>query len=164
MVSMANLKRCFEQLGFSDVKTYINSGNVVFNTEQGDAEVLATRIQTALDQVFEPGIRVLVKSYEALQRLASAIPADWANDSTAKCDVLFLWPEIDTPDLLSTLPIDPDLEDVRHIPGAVLWHIDRSQVATSRMARLTGSKIYRQMTVRNVNTVRRLLELADAID
>ena len=164
MVSMAALKGCFEQLGFADVKTYINSGNVIFHAEQGDSQSLATQIETALDQMFNQSIRVLIKAREELRELVTAIPADWINDGDTKCDVLFLWPAIDTPEVLRELPSSPVLEDVRYVPGAVLWHINRSSLGDSRMARIAGTKIYRQMTTRNPNTVRKLLALADEIN
>jgi uncharacterized protein (DUF1697 family) len=161
VVSMSGLKSCFEQLGFSHVRTYINSGNVIFNTEQTDSGILAQRIEAMLDQTFEPGIRVLIKTRDELKWLTEAIPADWANDSEARCDVMFLWPEIDRPRTLNDIASSPDIEDVRYYPGAIVWRIDRPYVTKSRMTRIIGTKMYKQITIRNINTVRKLLTLAN---
>ena len=160
MVSMAALKACFEALGFGNVKTYINSGNVIFSTGQENTDALAKQIEAALDQTFDPGIRVLVKTREELQKLAATIPADWTNDTTTRCDVMFLWPTIDKPETLQELPANPELEDVRYMPGAVVWHMDRAHLTKSRMPRIIGTALYKQITIRNVNTVRKLVTLA----
>jgi uncharacterized protein (DUF1697 family) len=164
MVSMATLKSCFEQLGFQNVKTYINSGNVVFSAAQGTRDILAGRIEAALDATFDPGIHVLVKTQEELQKLATAIPADWANSTDTRCDVIFLWAAIDSPQVLKELPGNPEIEDVRYVPGAVVWHMSRPLVPRSRMTRIIGTPLYKQMTIRNINTVRKLLALANEID
>jgi len=161
IVRMADLKICFENLGFTRVKTYINSGNVIFEAQPSDTSTLARRIEEALDVVFDPGIRVLVRTHEELERLANAIPTKWVNDSTTKCDVMFLWPEIDKQGTLTALLINPDIEEGRYFPGAIIWYIDRSHVTKSRVPRIIGTKTYKQMTIRNVNTVRKLLALAN---
>ena len=161
IVSMADLKSCFEQMGFTKVKTYINSGNVIFEAGQSDTDALAQQIEKALDHTFEPGIRVLVKTREELKWLAEAIPSDWANNSETRCDVMFLWPEIDKPGVLAEMPNNPDIEEKRYYPGAIVWYIDRSNVTKSRTARMIGTKLYKQITIRNVNTVRKLLTLTD---
>jgi uncharacterized protein (DUF1697 family) len=164
IVSMAALKGCFEGLGFSSVRTYINSGNVIFSAEREDADKLASRIEAALDRMFDPGVRVLVKTREGLERLAAAIPEEWANNTETRCDVMLLWPTIDNPEILKELPAKPDIETVRYLPGAVVWHIDRPLVTKSNMTRIIGTPMYKQLTIRNLTTVRKLITLAHEIN
>lgn len=76
-----------------------------------------------------------------------------------KCDVMFLWNNIDTKDILRQLPFDPAIEDVTYLPGAALWRIDRDKASKSRMFKIVGTKLHQQMTVRNSNTVRKIYEL-----
>jgi uncharacterized protein (DUF1697 family) len=163
-VSMATLKNCFEQLGFTDVKTYINSGNVIFRTEDADQLALARRIETALDAIFDPGIRVLIKNREQLQAVADAVPAGWTHDKVQRTDVMFLWPEIDTAATIEQLPVKSEIETVSYLPGVVIWHIDRAHITSSRMPRIIGTPLYKQITIRNLNTVRKLHTLAYEID
>jgi uncharacterized protein (DUF1697 family) len=73
--------------------------------------------------------------------------------------VLFLWSEFDQKSVLKELPINPDIEDVRYVPGAVVWRIDARDAAKSRRTKLFGTPLYRGLTVRNVNTVRKLVQL-----
>ena len=57
------------------------------------------------------------------------------------------------------MPANPEVEQVRYVPGAVIWRIDRANASRSRMTKLVGSALYRQISIRNSNTVRRLHEL-----
>jgi uncharacterized protein (DUF1697 family) len=164
IVNMVGLKRCFEQLGLSNVKTYINSGNVIFSAEQEDSDSLASRIETALDRIFDPGIRVLVKTREELQNITAAIPNTWVNDTDTRCDVLLLWQAVDDPQVLEELPTEPDIETIRYLPGAIVWYVDRSLVTKSHMTRIIGTPLYKQLTIRNVTTVRKLVTLSNEIN
>jgi len=164
MISMAALRACLEELQLQDVQTFINSGNLLLRSAETDRAVLTQKIETALEVNFRLSVRVLLKTRGELLSLAAAIPDTWVNDTDTKCDVMFLWPEIDSPQVLDELPNNPDIEQTRYESGAVLWHIDRKLVSKSRMTRIIGTRLYHQMTVRNVNTVRKLAALAEAYD
>lgn len=56
----------------------------------------------------------------------------------------------------------PEIEDVRYVPGALLWRVDASNVTRSGMMKLAGTPLYKKMTIRNCNTARKLLELMEA--
>ena len=163
MVSMSQLKTCFEELGLEDVKTYINSGNILFRTDCVGVGALTKEIETCLLETFDLSIKVLLKTHDQLKDLVAHIPADWVNDADTKCDVMFLWPEIDQPDVLEQIPSNPDIESVRYLPGAVLWCINRKFATKTRVTRIIGTPLYAQMTIRNANTARKLLALADAL-
>ena len=157
-VEMARLRDTFERLGSSDVRTYINTGNVIFDHDQPDAD-LAPRLEAVIAEDFGIDIRVLLRDREAMTTLGDALPPTWANDSTMKCDVMFLWDEVDSPDVVDRLAIREDIDDVFYVPGALIWRVDRDLVTRSGMMKLVGTNLYKAMTVRNVNTVRKLVEL-----
>ena len=50
---------------------------------------------------------------------------------------------------------------MRYVPGMLLWKVDRPNLNRSGMRKIVGSRLYRSMTVRNVNTVRKLANLMD---
>jgi uncharacterized protein (DUF1697 family) len=75
--------------------------------------------------------------------------------------VFFLWAEIDSPSILERLDYDPAMEDVRYTPGAVIRRIDKKNAARSKLTKVVGTPLYQQMTVRNCNTARKLLELTE---
>lgn len=158
-VEMSKLKATFEGLGFTNVRTYIASGNVIFRTEASDAERLTERIEAAIEHDFGLPVSVVLRESAAVRRLIEGLPLDWVNDAKMKCDLMFLWPEIDDPGILAKIPHDPAKEDVIYLPGAVVWRIDRDKVRQGQVLKIIGTDIHKQLTVRNPNTVRKLWEL-----
>ncbi len=158
-VGMAQLKQTFERLGFTDVRTVLASGNVVFRAGEKDLAKLAKRTELAIRADFGMRIKVVLRDQKSMVKLVKAIPPSWVNDKEMKCDVMFLGEEVDNKTVLKQLPVDPAIEDVKYVPGAIIWRIDRDKASTSRMYRIVGTELYQQMTIRNPNTVRKLCEL-----
>ena len=59
-IPMAELKKGFEELGFEEVKTYLNSGNVIFSSDKEDVEKLKKQIETMINEQFGFEIPVFV--------------------------------------------------------------------------------------------------------
>jgi uncharacterized protein (DUF1697 family) len=159
IVSMAKLKPCFEDMGFSDVKTFINSGNVIFKTQEKDPEKLARKIEKILKQEFGFEIKTLVKTKAQIEKICKALPENWVTDKTMRTDVMFLFPEADSKASLKEIPSNPTVETLTYIPGAIIWNLDRKNYTKSKVPKMIGTKIYMLMTARNSNTTRKLLEL-----
>jgi uncharacterized protein (DUF1697 family) len=160
-VDMKQLKAVFEDAGMTDVRTYINSGNVVFSTRIRSRSRLVKLLEEAISERFGLAAKVLLRDVDEMRALVSAIPAAWTNDKAMKCDVLFLWEEVDRPSVVEQLEFDPKLEDVLYAGGAVIWRVDREDQPRSRLAKLVGTALYKQMTIRNCNTTRKLAELME---
>ena len=162
IVDMKTLKTVFESVGMTDVRTYINSGNVIFATKLRSRQRIADLLEEAIEKRFGFDVGVLVRSAADLRKIVEAIPTKWTNDAAWKCDVLFLWEDVDRRSILDELGVKPEIETVRYAPGAVIWGIDRKNVSRSRMPKLVGTALYKRMTVRNCNTARKLLELTES--
>jgi uncharacterized protein (DUF1697 family) len=154
-VSMAELKLVLEKLGLQNVKTLINSGNVIFSTDNPE---LLTGIEPAIEKAFAMPTAVFIRNLNEMQVLVGSIATAWVNDQTMKCDVLILDSSIDKLDILDQLPIKPEIEDVVYQPGAVVWRVDRANATKSRLSKIVGTKIYQHITIRNVNTIRKIYE------
>lgn len=161
IVAMAAIKEAFVALGLSDVRTYINSGNVIFSTRAMDTRRLTARIEKALEERTGMAIKVLVMDHKSLTNVVDAIPRNWVDDKAMRCYVLLLWKELDDRNILEKLPVAPGVDDVKYTPGAVIWHVDRRNLARSRMNRLVATPFYKQITARNANTMRKLKELTE---
>jgi uncharacterized protein (DUF1697 family) len=159
-VAMAELRETVARIGGEDVRTHINSGNVIFDHRGRSPARLASKVEQAIADDLGVEIKVLVVTASELGRIADAIPGSWSNDRTVRSDVIFLWEDVDSPDVLGDLPIRDGIDEVTYVPGAVLWRIDTADRNKSGKGKLVGSAIYRSMTIRNVNTVRKLVELA----
>jgi uncharacterized protein (DUF1697 family) len=163
-VDMKALKSAFTDAGMTSVSTYINSGNVIFSSRMRNQERLAARLEAAIAQAFGFDIRVLVRSHDNLREVLAALPDDWVTDTEMRCDVLFLWQEVDSPAVLDDVTPKAGIDDVRYAPGALIWRVDRDKVTRSGLSKMVGSPLYKQTTIRNSNTARKLLALMDAAE
>jgi uncharacterized protein (DUF1697 family) len=144
------------------VRTYINSGNVIFTTDLTGCTRVADMLEGAIARGLGLTVRVLVRDVDEIRVVVDSLPADWTNDETAKCDVFFLWDEVDHPAILEQLKLDSQVDDLRYTPGAVLRRVERKNATRSRLTKVMGTPLFQQVTARNCNTARKLLELMEA--
>lgn len=159
-VEMAKLVETFNRVGATDVSTYINSGNVIFSDDRSPDD-LAEALEDAIEEDFGLRIKVLLCAEESLRAIAAGVPDSWVHDQTMKTNVMFLWDEVDSPRVLNDLGAKEGLDEVEYTPGAVIWRVDAENLTRSGTAKLAGTKVYQSMTVRNINTVRKLVALLD---
>lgn len=157
------LQKVLEQLGFLDVQVYINSGNAIFTSRR---RLVDGEVQRALEEYFGFSIPTLVLSAQKIKLIAESIPSEWTNDapkpdkSGQKSDVLYLFDEVNTPDVLQRLGYNPEVETMIYVDGAVLANVTRVNQMKGSLQNLAGTGIYDYVTIRNVNTARKLAELA----
>lgn len=163
-ISMKLLKETFEQAGLTSVATYINSGNIIFASQSHSQEELPELLEQAILKDFSLNIRVMVRNIDEIRTVIEALPESWSNDDLLKSDVMFLWEEVDKASVLDELPLKAGIGTLLYIPGAILYAVERENINKSGMTKLIGTKIYRQMTVRNVNTTRKIYQLMQAAD
>ena len=155
-------RQVLESLGFSDVVTYINSGNAVASHSNAPSR---HDVQKALSEHFGFDIPTLVIPGPQIQAIAAAIPSEWTNDSPKpdksgnKSDVLYLFEELDTPDAPQRLNYNPANEQMMYVKGAIIATITRKNQHRYSLLKVIGTGLYGYMTVRNVNTARKLAEL-----
>lgn len=162
-VDMKQLKAVFEQVGMTNVSTYINSGNVIFTDDRHSPQELTTILEKGIEQHFGFAVKVLIRDKNNLQKIIDALPDAWQNDDTMKCDVMFLWESVATPEVIKQLKIIPDIDTVLYVDGAILWSVARENVTRSGMMKLVDTELYRQMTIRNCNTTRKIYSLMNNI-
>ena len=103
----------------------------------------------------------MLRDLAAMRKLVREIPAEWTNDREQKTDVLFLREGADRRNLLDSISFDAAIENVLHLKGAIVWNVARKNAGRAKLVKLVGTELYRQLTIRNVNTARKLLELMD---
>jgi uncharacterized protein (DUF1697 family) len=155
-VDMKVLKETFVQIGMESVITYINSGNVVFIDRKHTKAEISSLLEQAIQQDFNLAIKVLIRSMDDFESMMKILPQSWKNDDDMKCDVLFLWEEINKETLLAELEIKPNIDTVIYSSGAILWSVDKANVTKSGLIKVVGTALYKKITVRNVNTTRKI--------
>jgi uncharacterized protein (DUF1697 family) len=164
VIPMAALSKTFEGMGLSSVKTYIQSGNVLFQTGDADPRGLEARVEHALTKAHRYDARVVVRSLEDMTGVMEGLPRAWKRaDATMKYNVLFLRHEIDSEAILDGLAPKTDLEQVSYKPGVLYWSARTSDLARTSMGKLSSRAIYQQITVRNLNTTKKIFDLMKAM-
>lgn len=157
-VPMKDLKALFEGLGFNNVVTYLNSGNVVFESELGACE-LTELIEDELERTFGERIATLVKTSAQIIQIAESIPDEWGSNDKEQTYVAYLFSDVASPDLISELPIKRQFMEIFYAHEAIVWNIKRENYNRSQITKIAGHGSYTRMTTRNVNTARRLAAL-----
>ena len=159
VISKEELRQCFEDLGFSSVRTYIQSGNILFRARRKNVKGLTRTIEAELSKR-SYGAQAVVISASQYASAVGAAPADWGNNDAQKHNALFMLDGIKPEDVLARLPPPrPDFETVTTGPGVIFWSASKKSLGRTTMMKLAGLPIYKQLTVRNHNTVFKLLEL-----
>ncbi|HYV14358.1 MAG TPA: DUF1697 domain-containing protein [Pyrinomonadaceae bacterium] len=164
MISMSSLKQSFEAMGFTDVVTYINSGNIIFKSKEGDARKLEKKIEKVLLRDYELDSKVVLRSFSEMEHIVQSLPRTWTADSKWRYNVIFLRHTIDSEKILAELEVKQDIEEVEYCPGALFWSAQISELTRTNMLKLSSRKMYQDMTIRNVNTTRKLYELMKKVE
>lgn len=156
---MAELRQLLGAMDFHNVRTYINSGNAIFESVKRPN---AAEIQRQLELHFGFDIDTLLLDEPTFSRIVQAIPSDWKNDYTDhRADVCFLFADVDVPAVIDTIKPNHKYETVFYKPGAVYSHFERKNYTKTSLQKIVGNELYKRMTIRNTTTARRLLEMIE---
>ncbi len=156
------LVHCFESLRFQSVRTYIQSGNVLFCTHRGEVKELTEVIETALLEHFTFEIEAVVLSRERFRSVVAAVPPEWGSSELHSHNALFMLSELPPESFLALLPSPlTQYETVAVGPGVIYWSVLKEQQNKTAYAKLSGSTVLRKMTARNHRTVLKLLDLLE---
>lgn len=164
-VSMASLKECLEELGFTHVTTYIASGNVVLKSDKSPAEIKA-RIETALPKKFKLDstlIKALVLTQEQLQAVIHKKPKGFGEQPEKyHSDIVFLL-GIDAVEAMQVFDPREGVDKVWPGDGVIYSQRLSSQRMKSRLNKIVGTPAYKSMTIRTWNTTAELLTITERI-
>lgn len=91
IIRMADLTVCFEQMGFADVTTYIQSGNILFMADEQDRARLTDKIEKVLSDTFHYNSRVVLITHKQLKSMVESAPPEFGKDAAQyRYDVIFL--------------------------------------------------------------------------
>ncbi len=165
-VPMASLKKCLEDLGFSNVATYIASGNVLLSSDKSPTEIQA-QIEKALPASFKLHselIKVLVLTRKQLQAVVANKPEGFGEQpQTYHSDAIFLM-GIDAADAIAAFNPREGVDEVWPGDGVIYSQRLSAQRTKSRLNKIMAAPVYKSMTIRNWNTTTKLLELLGKAD
>lgn len=157
IIKMNELRTAFDLMGFSGVCTYIQSGNVLFETASADKTALENQLNAALSERFCFEIKTFVRSQQEMQFIVDHFPRLFENTEW-KHNVIFLSRELDSEAILQRFPLKPEIEQQSYAPGVLFWSAKQSSIGKSQVIKLSARRGYQEMTVRNQNTTQKILE------
>lgn len=158
-ISMAELKSGFTVLGFSDVVTYLNSGNVVFSSTVDDENVLSSQINAMIKDRFDLEIPVFIILQESLAKLLNRAPDWWGSENKEIYDnLIFLMAPLTYEDFYDEIGSPKaEYEMVQHDENAVFWSFSRKDYQkTNWWSKTARANISDRITIRTANTVRKI--------
>ena len=166
LIKMAALKATFEGMGFEDVATYIQSGNVVFTAPgRGGASAalkLAPTIEAALAAKFSYQASVVVRSDKDMRAIVARAPAGFGTEPAKyRYDVIYLKAPLAAAAAIKQVPVKPGVDQATAGPGVLYFSRLISQASASRLGKITALPLYASVTIRNWNTTIALLRLLD---
>jgi len=155
-LNMQDLKAEFELCGFREVKTYLNSGNIVFSAEESN---LRQTIEKTLADKFSLNIPVYVIPTDELKDILSRAPKWWDTGNKDCYDNLILILSSDTPEELcaSIGETSEDLERIQIEGKVIFWTFNRSAYQKCSWWKRTASPgIADKLTIRTANTLKKV--------
>lgn len=164
-IKMEDLRDLYGSLGFETVKTYIQSGNVIFKSDNDDSEDLAEQIQQKIFQTFNYQVEVVIRTMEELKKVIRSSP--YADKEEEYLHVTFL---SDTPSEAMVQTIDP--ENIKGIKSSEEFVVQSREIylylphgygRTKLNNNFFEKKLGLNATTRNWKTVNKLLQMAQSL-
>jgi uncharacterized protein (DUF1697 family) len=159
MIKMELLREMFSSLGFENVKSYINSGNIIFETEEADNNELSTKISKKITETFSFDIRVLTRKIHDIEDIIANNPFSGQFENDKDVHVFFLDEEL--PAEKRELLLSNNNENERYFVRnrEIFCHL-RISVLDSLMGKdFITKKLKVASTARNWRTVNKISEI-----
>jgi uncharacterized protein (DUF1697 family) len=162
MIRMPQLKACFEEGGFENVSTYIQSGNVLFEAPKGKADALTRVVEKQLSDAFDLEISVVLRSRQQMTRVIADAPKGFGSDlARYRYDVIFLKEPLTAAQALKHVRTRDGVDTAAAGTGVLYFSRLTSKATQSYLNKIIGTPAYKRMTIRNWNTTTKILALME---
>ena len=162
-VSMSNFKELLKNSGFKNVTSYINSGNLFFDSDE-DQESCVSNIRYLLETNYDFSIPFALLTKEDYLKEREKLP-DWWNEDLTRRDILFFSSDLDKTSVLDFLDKTVFYNEIVYVGKcAVFWgkYNESEYLKTSYHKKLMKQDFYKKITIRNGNTFERIAEILES--
>ncbi|MFM2267664.1 MAG: hypothetical protein RL757_1105 [Bacteroidota bacterium] len=154
-IKMADLKNAFEQLDCQEVSTYLQTGNVVFQSEQNAAE-LKIVLEKSLSQKFDYEAFVLIFDFNFLKKAIESYPFE--KQETHHDYVIFVETEPILTDLKTVAQnMGDETQRIAFGENVVYWKVEKGESTNTAFAKTIAKAKYKSVTTtRNLNTLEKM--------
>lgn len=161
IIKMADLRKRFEDMGFSDVVTYIQSGNIIFTSSKNPKTTISI-IEKDLLKHFNYKVPIFLITKQQLKDVVSQAPKTFGKKPKSyRYDVMFLRDNSSATKALEQIETREGVDDAKAGKGVIYFSRLISRVTSSYMPKVINLPIYKDMTIRNWNTTTKLLDLIE---
>lgn len=160
LISMKDLKELFQENGYGDVTTYINSGNIIFSSENEDTDFLKNHCEALIREKLNIDLSLLILTADELIQIAANAPGWWGTDDNSKHNAIFVIPPATSNEICREVgEAKPQYEKVSAFGRVIFWSAPLETFSRTRWSRIVGTPAYGKVTIRNSNTVKKLADL-----
>lgn len=158
-VKMDSLRQLFESLGFSNVETFIASGNVIFETKSSDVKSLEKKIEKHLKENLGYDVATFIRTEAELSEIANYQAFKKSElDSAVAFNVAFLSEPLDEPSVKKLMALKTDIDNF-HIHGREIYWLCRKKQSDSTFSNaVLEKKLSLRSTIRQMSTIQKMAE------
>ncbi|MCL4338663.1 DUF1697 domain-containing protein [Patescibacteria group bacterium] len=161
IIRMPILKAVMEKAGFQNVSTYIQSGNIIFDSKEKNITTIVQKIEKELILSFNIPVSVVVKSHLQLKEIVNNVPTDWKKTNGIRCYIAFVKEPTSEKDVEKEITLKEGVDFLKTSEGVLYMTTKLEGITKSGFSKLVSKKIYKKITIRNFNTVKKLLFLIE---
>jgi uncharacterized protein (DUF1697 family) len=156
-VKMDDLRKIFVKAGFTNVESFIASGNIVFESPSKDTAALEKKIEGAIERAYGYASETFIRDFGALAKIGKAMPFKGIHDAPTYV-VGFLRDPLDAARKKAFLGLAAKEDQFATIGREVYWHSTIGQGESKFSANVFDKTLGIRSTWRNLRTVRRMVE------
>jgi len=164
IIKMEDLRKTFENLGFQNIRTYVQSGNVVFTAEESEIEIIKQNISRQIEKDFGFDVPVIVLASDKLEQIINKNPflTDSGKD-LAFMHVTFLASEPSGFDITKMEEKKQSGEEIRFSGDAVFLYCPHGYGKTRLSNSFLEANLKVTATTRNWKTTKELFKIAQQL-
>lgn len=163
-ISMKELKQELENISYQNVTTYRNSGNIIFNCNNKNKDVITKDIHQILKNKFNLENEIVVITKEELEDILTNSPNWWGReDKTIYDNIIFIIPPAKYNELYNNIGAPNEkLEKIQEYKDTIFWsYILKEYRKTNWWSKTAQKNVSNLITIRTANTIKKILEIAN---
>jgi uncharacterized protein (DUF1697 family) len=145
IIKMTDLKKTVEKCGFTKVSTYIQSGNVLFESDEKNPSEIVEKLEATFLKEFTYDSRIIVKTYEQLKIIVHEVPSDWEKRNDLRCYIAFIGEPFSIQNIIPEIELKEGIDFIK-VGDSVLY-------MSSLLSGLTRSRFTRLITKKYTRTL-----------
>lgn len=163
-IPMSELKNKLEKIGYINVITYLNSGNVILESNIEDKKIIKDNIEKMIKETFKLDIPIFVIMKEELNELLNNSPKWWGLDNKEIYDnIIFIIPPTTYSEVYSALGNPKEnLEKIQEYKNSIFWSYNlKDYRKTNWWSKTATTSTRSKITIRTSNTIKKIFELCN---